>query len=130
MKQRAYNMMNPSFSIKIPYWKIVHFRAGKKVGESRPACFKGLAHYDRRNRPIGTSVRNFIGEPNHYNSAGNCVGYSRRDGLGRIDHYDQRGNYLGRSVVLLWLFVIHSSLPLFSGVDRKRSNIPRCRQNL
>lgn len=101
-------MIRATYSIKIPYWKIIHFRSGRKVGESRPACFKGLAHYDRRNRPIGKSIRNFFGELNHYDNSGNCTGYSRRGGIGVTLHYSSRGKKSGCTYCFLGLIYIHS----------------------
>lgn len=117
-------MIKATYSIKIPNWKIFHFRKGRKVGESRPTCFKGFAHYDRQNRPIGTSIRNFIGELNHYNNAGNCIGYSRRERPWRIVHYDRRGECLGKSFIFLWILIVHSGFPLFSPASATRRNIP------
>ena len=96
-------MIRATYSIKIPYWKIIHFRKGRKVGESRPACFKGLAHYDRRNRSIGKSIRNLFGELNHYDNTGKCTGYSRRAGL----HYSNRGKEIGGTYCLLGLIYVH-----------------------
>ena len=76
-------MKTPTFSIRIPHWKTIHFAEGRKVGESRPAYFKGLAHYDHRNKSMGTSIRNFIGELNHYDNSGNCTGYRVGNGMCR-----------------------------------------------
>lgn len=96
------------FSIKIPCWKIIHFDAGKKVGESRPACFKGLAHYDRYSKSTGKSVRNFVGELNHYDCRGRCTGYSRQSGLGEIMHFDARGEIEGKTHIFFGILLIHS----------------------
>ena len=101
-------MIRATYSIKIPYWKIIHFRKGRKVGESRPTCFKGFAHYDRQNRPIGTSIRNFIGELNHYDNSGRCTGYSRRGGIGVTFHYGSRGKKLGYTFNALGIILIHT----------------------
>ena len=100
-------MIRATNSIKIPYWKIIHFRKGRKVGESRPVCFKGLAHYDRRNRSIGKSIRNLFGELNHYDNTGKCTGYSRRAGLGVTLHYSSRGKEIGCTYCLLGLIYVH-----------------------
>ena len=88
-------MKKMCISIKIPWWKIIHFEAGKKVGESRLACFKGLVHYDYHGRCLGKSVRNFIGELNHYDCRGRCTGYSRQSGYGEITHFSSRGQITG-----------------------------------
>ena len=101
-------MKTPTFSIHIPYWKTIHFAEGRKVGESRPACFKGLAHYDRRNKPIGTSARNFIGELNHYDNSRNCIGYSRRRNWGMIVHYSNRGKKIGYTYNVCGVILVHS----------------------
>lgn len=101
-------MKKMCFSIKIPWWKIIHFEAGKKVGESRPACFKGLAHYDRRGRSTGKSIRNLVGELNHYDCRGRCVGYSRRSGLGGITHFSNRGRVNGTTRSILGVLLVHS----------------------
>lgn len=101
-------MRKMCFSIKIPFWKIIHFEVGKKVGESRPACFKGLAHYDRYGRSTGKSVRNFIGELNHYDCRGRCAGCSRRSGLGEITHFDSRGQIEGTTRNICGILLIHS----------------------
>ena len=95
------------FSVKIPYWKIVHFEDGWKIGESHPACFKGLAHYDSVGRSIGNSVRNFVGELNHYDNKGRCTGYSRHSGIGRLTHFGNRGEIQGFSIMVLGILFIH-----------------------
>ena len=99
---------NPSFSVKIPYWKTFHFGAGKLVGESRPAVAKGLAHYDQYGRPTGKSVRNFVGELNHYDCRGRCTGYSRRSGYGEITHFNSRGRINGVTRSILGVLFVHS----------------------
>ena len=100
-------MIKATYSIKIPYWKIIHFNTGRKVGESRPACYKGLAHYDHRCRPTGKSIRNFMGELNHYDKAGGCTGYSRRGGLGTTIHYSSRGKKIGCTYCFLGIVFYH-----------------------
>ena len=95
------------FSIKIPYWKILHFDSWKIVSESRFGCFKGLAHYDRRGRFIGKSVRNLTGELNHYDYGGNCSGYSRKSGLLSITHFNSRGNVNGKTLNLCGILFFH-----------------------
>ena len=100
-------MSRMCFSIKIPYWKIIHFEAGQKIGESRLACFKGLAHYDRVGRSLGNSIRNFVGELNHYDSRGHCTGYSRRSGMGRLTHFGNRGEVQGFSTAIMGVLFIH-----------------------
>ena len=100
-------MKTPTFSIRIPYWKTIHFAGGRKVGESRPTCFKGFAHYDRRYKSTGTSVRNFIGELNHYDNSGSCTGYSRRGGVGVTFHYSSRGKKIGYTYCFLGVIYIH-----------------------
>ena len=101
-------MKKMCFSIKIPFWKIIHFDEGKKVGESRPTCFKGFAHYDRYGRPTGKSVRNFIGELNHYDCNGRCTGYSRRSSFGEVKHFDGRGRVEGKTQVILGILFVHT----------------------
>ena len=100
-------MKKMCFSIKIPCWKIIHFEAGKKIGESRPACFKGLAHYDCRDRSTGKSVRNLVGELNHYDCKGRCTGYSRRSGYLEITHFDSRGRVKGTTRSVLGVLFVH-----------------------
>ena len=97
----------PTFSIHIPYWKTIHFAEGRKVGESRPACYKGLAHYDWRGRPTGKSIRNFVGELNHYDCRDNCTGYSRRTGFCQTNHYNSRGEYVGLSISIANVVSLH-----------------------
>ena len=103
-------MRKTCFSIKVPYWKIIHFNAGKKVGESRYACFKGLAHYDRYGRSTGKSIRNFVGELNHYDCRGRCTGYSRRSGFGEITHFDGRGQIEGITRIIFGLLLVHREI--------------------
>ena len=74
-------------SIKIPFWKILHYENGRKVGESKVACFKGLAHYDSCGRVIGKSLRNIVGDLNHYDYLGNSIGYSRKTGRRVVTRY-------------------------------------------
>ena len=106
-KDIVLSMINATWSVRIPKWKTIHFRRGRMIGESRPACFKGLAHYDRRNRSIGKSIRNFFGELNHYDNTGKCTGYSRRAGLGVTSHYSNRGKEIGCTYCLLGLIYVH-----------------------
>ena len=101
-------MKKMCFSIKIPFWKIIHFEAGKKVGESRPAAFKGLAHYDCNGRCLGKSIRNFIGELNHYDCRDRCTGYSRRSGFEKITHFSSRGQINGTTKSILGILLVHS----------------------
>ena len=77
------------------------------IGESRPACFKGLAHYDRRNRSLGKSIRNFFGELNHYDNHRNCTGYSRKGGMGVNS---SRGKKFGVHIAFWGLFMYIDSL--------------------
>lgn len=94
-------------SIKIPYWKIIHFDSGKLVAVSKLACFKGFAHYDCHGSFIGKSVRNFIGELNHYDSKGKCAGYSRRSGFATTTHFSARGIAEGKTYNLGGMLFIH-----------------------
>ena len=75
--------------------------------ESRFACFKGLAHYDRHGRFIGKSIRNFIGELNHYDSRGKCTGYSRRSGYATVTHVSSRGIIEGKTFNLCGIVFFH-----------------------
>ena len=77
------------------------------IGESRPACVKGLAHYDRRNRSLGKSIRNFFGELNHYDIHGYCTGYSRKGGMGVTFHYSSRGKKIRCTYSILGLIYVH-----------------------
>lgn len=95
------------FSIKIPYWKILHFDSWKIVSESRFACFKGLVHYDHHGRFIGKSVRNFIGELIHYDSKGNSAGYSRRNSYATVTHFSSRGIIEGKTYNLCGILFFH-----------------------
>ena len=101
-------MRKMCFSIKIPYWKIVHFEGGRMVGESRRTAFKGLAHYDRYGRCLGKSIRNFVGELNHYDCGGRCTGYSRRCGYREITHFGSRGQINGTTHSILGILFVHS----------------------
>ena len=101
-------MKLPTFSIRVPYWKTIHFAEGRKVGESRPACFKGLAHYNRRGRSTGKSVRNFVGELNHYDCCENYAGYSRKTSFGKVSHYDSRGKCIGASINIAAIVFLHT----------------------
>lgn len=96
-----------SLSIRIPFWKTVHFAAGKQIGESRPACFKGLAHYDCFGHPRGKSSRNYIGEFIHYDQAGRCTGFSRRFGLYKIQHFNSRGFRIGHTINIANIAFLH-----------------------
>ena len=110
-------MKKMCFSIKIPFWKIIHFEAGKKAGESQLVAFKGLAHYDNRGRCLGKSIRNFVGELNHYDCRDRCIGYSRRSGFGEITHFNHRGRIKGKTASVLGILFLHavrSLIPLYS----------------
>lgn len=95
-------------SINIPYWKILHFEAGKKIGESRHTCFKGLVHYNRRGRIIGKSIRNIFGELHHYDDKGQCTGYSRHSSFGIITHFNSRGRTERITHNIIGILFIHS----------------------
>ena len=95
------------YSIKLPFGKIVHYKTGRRVGESRPACFKGLAHYDHRGRPTGKSIRNLVGDLNHYNCRGDCTGFSKRKGLCATEHFDPRGQLVGKTYSLVRIIFLH-----------------------
>lgn len=84
-------METPSFSIKIPYWKTFHFEAGMLVGESRPAAFKGFAHYDRNGKLLGKTLRNTFGGLIHYDRYGNLRGYSEYKSRNIIVHMSANG---------------------------------------
>ena len=103
-------MKKMCFSIKIPFWKIIHFEAGKKVSESRPAAFKGLAHYNHHGRCLGKSIRNFIGELNHYNCSGRCTGYSRQSDFFEITHFSSGGRIRGKTISVLGILLLHADL--------------------
>ena len=100
-------MSGKTFSIKIPFLKIVHFENGRRILDSRVACFKGFAHYDRRGRSVGKSIRNIVGDLIHYDSQGRCSGYSKRNGIGRITHFNNRGRSIGATRSVLGVFYIH-----------------------
>lgn len=72
------------FSLRLPFGIYVHYAKGRKIGQSRSACDKGFAHYNRRRRLVSKTIRSFFGEPNHYDPEWRCIGYSRRTGLGRV----------------------------------------------
>ena len=95
------------FSIKIPYWKIIHFDSGKIVAESRFACFKGFAHYDPHGRAFGKSIRNFVGELNYYDLKGSCTGYSRRSGFATLTHFTKDGTISGKTISLCKILFVH-----------------------
>ena len=101
------HFMAPSFSIKIPCWKILHFKSGKKVGESRPAWFKGLAHYDCNGKALGKSMRNLIGELIHYDTHGNMIGYCKHKKANMLIHYDMAGNEIAHTLRISGLVYFH-----------------------
>lgn len=98
------------FSIKIPFWKIIHFDSGKIIGESRVAFSKSLVHYDPHNRTIGKSLRNFIGELNHYDFHGHCTGYSKRSGRASLIHFTNRGAVSGKTIIVCGIFFFHTDV--------------------
>lgn len=100
-------MSTRSFSVRIPFWKIMHFENGRKICDSKLACFRGFAHYDRRGRPAGKSVRNFVGDLIHYDVHGRCSGYSKRNGVGKTAHFTSRGRSLGLTRSFLGVLYIH-----------------------
>lgn len=97
-----------SYSIVIPFIKIVHYEGLHRVGESRFGANKLIAHYTRNGKPNGKTVRNFIGEPNHYDRRGHVVGYSRKVKRGKMAHYDRNGYLVGFSRRIFGLVWIHS----------------------
>jgi hypothetical protein len=103
------------FSIRIPGLKIIHFISGKRVGESRPACFKGLAHYDSYGRVTGKSIRNFIGELNHYNCKDRCTGYSRKNAFATTTHFNCRGFVDGITYSMFGILLIHADPVCYNG---------------
>ena len=100
-------MSTRSFSVKIPFWKIVHFENGRRICDSRLACFKGFAHYDCRGRSLGKSIRNIVGDLIHYDIKGYCSGYSKREGVGKIVHFTNRGQPIGLTKSVLGIFYFH-----------------------
>ena len=100
-------MSTRSFSVKIPFWKIVHFENGKRIFDSRLACFKGFAHYDYRGQSVGRSIRNIVGDLIHYDAKGHCSGYSKRESGGRIMHFTSRGRSVGLTKSFLGILYIH-----------------------
>ena len=98
------------FSIKIPGWKIIHFEGGRKIGESRPAAYKGLAHYDNCGRTTGKSIRNFVGELNHYDCRNQSTGYSRQSGFYKMTHFSRHGQVRGETTSVLGFLFLHAVL--------------------
>lgn len=105
-------MDKASVSVVIPRFKILHFRNGRRIGESRYGYAKCLAHYNRRGKPVGKTLRSFFGEPNHYDIQNRCTGYSRKGRLGIILHYDNRGNLIGQTRPILGLLLLHRKIEM------------------
>lgn len=98
---------NPSFSVKIPYWKTFHFEAGKLVGESRPTAFKGLAHYDKNGKFLGKTLRNTFGGLVHYDRYGNLSGYSDYKSRNTIVHMSVNGLLKRQTLCIFGVLHIH-----------------------
>ena len=102
-------MIITHYSLRIPFWNTYHFKSGKFVGMSLPACYEGFVHRDQRGRLIGKSIRNFVGELNHYDRHGRCTGYSRRSGIATITHFSSRGHRIGKTFSILGLVLISTT---------------------
>ena len=89
MRTRSY------ISLCLPFGAYIHFAGIRRIGESRPCYDKGLAHYNRRGKQIGKTMRSFFGEPNHYDAQGRCTGYSRSVGILKVAHYSRAGECIG-----------------------------------
>lgn len=105
-------------SIKLPFWKILHYRNGKKIGESKVTCFKGLAHYDSFGRVVGKSTRNIVGDFNHYDCHGHSIGYSSKNGSHVITRYINSGHKKRISHCLFGLIYIHTETIRKSSVNQ------------
>lgn len=98
------------YSIRIPFVAIMHFQGIKLMGFSRKGCFGWLVHYDRKMQLIGRSERNIVGEWVHYNTPNCCVGFTRNGGDFVMKHYSQKCKRVGKSVCILYLIIIHSTI--------------------
>lgn len=110
-----------SISIKLPFWKILHFRNGKKIGESKVTCFKGLAHYDPFGKVVGKSIRNIMGDLNHYDCQGHSIGYSSKNGSQVITRYINPGHKKRISHRLFGIIYIHTETKGKSSVNKSFS---------
>lgn len=103
-------MKTLSFSIRIPFWKVIHYRFGRKIGESKRSYNRGYVHTDHLGRVIGKSVRDFVGDLSHYDWKGRCIGFSKHIGLSKTAHFTSRGIFDGRTYSLLGIFFIHADI--------------------
>ena len=111
------------YSIRWFHCGFLHIKRGRIIGHSCTGSPKRLVYYRGRNA-VSVSIPNFIGEFIHYDTNGNCIGYSRYECPWKIVHYSKCGDCLGRSIVFLWVLIIHSGFPVFSTTTGSRRNAP------
>ena len=117
---------NRWYSIRWFHCGFLHIKKGRIIGHSCAGLGKRLVYYYGRNA-ISVSDQNITGEFVLFDTHGNCIGYSKRERPWRVVHYSRQGECLGKSIILLWILVVHSTFPLFSPSTATICNIPHHR---
>ena len=76
----------------------IHYKDGKKIGESWPGVFSGsYNHYDQAGTKVGYSRPGLFADQVHYNNDHERQGYSNKGFFGLTNHFDKDG-YVGSSI--------------------------------
>ncbi|MBP3655763.1 MAG: hypothetical protein J6K32_03615 [Clostridia bacterium] len=79
-------------SIKGYLGQMIHYKDGRKIGESWPGLHEGSqTHYDADGRRIGRTDRGILADSVHRDAQGRRVGETRTDDNGVSRHDDRNG---------------------------------------